>query len=295
MTPDTLRSDVLDGLLAGTLRWLGSNLHFFPENMQATFELAILCRCWARSRPADVRLDEASSLLRDLWQQPWFQEKIIAHPVHAYLYELLYAALAPAGVQVQTAGIPRTRPRHESAKLPAEHLAYLRLEARYYSDLAGIAQDAAPYPELYKSTILGYVRDAHEVPEDGAYLAAHIAFYLGDFGQRVPPLDPGDLDHAAAVAADLLERCVRSGHNWDLASELVLAQFCLGGDPLRTTVGQSAITALAAAQLADGSLPRRSPDQSQGSSAAESFRKRYHPTLAATLMAALVPARRAIT
>lgn len=295
MTPDTLRCEVLDELLAGTLRWLGSNLHFFPDNMQATFELAILCHCWAWCRPADARLGEASSLLRDVWQQPSFREKVIAHPVHAHLYELLYAGLAPAGVPVQSTGIPRTPPRHEGAKLPADHLAYLRLEARYYSELAGIAQDAMPYTEIYKSTILGYVRSAHEVPEDDAYLVAHIAFYLGDFGRRVPPLDRGDRDHAAAVAAGLLERCVRRGHNWDLASELVVAQFCLGSDPLRTASGRAAISALAAAQLADGSLPGRSLPRPGKSSGAEMFRKRYHSTLAATMMASLVPVRRAIT
>jgi hypothetical protein len=295
MTPDTPPRDALDGLLAGSLRWLGSNLHFFPENMQATFELAILCHCWVRSRPADARLAEASSLLRDVWRKPWFQHKITAHPVHAYLYELLYAAMAPSGVVIQTESIPHNRPRHEGARLPAEHLAYLHLEARYYSELAGIPQSAVPYTELCKSTILGYARSAAEVSDDDAYLVAHIAFYLGDFGQRVPLLDEGDLDRAATVVAGLLDRCVQRGHNWDLASELVVAQYCLGGDPLRTASGRAAIAGLAAAQLADGSLPGRSPVRPQGSSAAERFRKRYHPTLAATMMAALVPAPRPAT
>lgn len=278
----------LDELISGTLRWLSGNLHFFPGNTQATFELAILCRCWARSRPADARLDEASCLLREVWRQPGFAKQIRADPHHAHLFEVSYLALAP-GVALQRAGIPRTRPRHEDPKLSARDAAYLRLEAHYYSELAGLPQPAAPYAELYKPTLLGNLRDVSAVSGDRAYLVAHIAFYLSDFGGRRPALSQSDLDQAAAIVAGLLERCVERGDNWDLASELVIAQLCLGGDPLRTASGQVAIRRLTAEQLSDGSLPSRPSARPQAPlPAAESFRMRYHSTLAATLMAVLV-------
>jgi hypothetical protein len=285
----------LDELLSATLRWLGNNLHFFPGNTKATIELALLNHFWARSRPADRRLEEVSHLLCEVWRDPGFREQIIALPHHAYVPERANAGLAPIGAPVRRGALPRTPPRHEHADLPAEHLAFLRLEARYYADLAGVAQSAVPYSELYRSTVLGSSVSASDISDDDAYLVAHIAFYLGDFGWRVPPLSPGDLDHAASVVAGLLERCGRRGHNWDLASELVLAQYCLGGDPLRTRGGRAAIAGLATAQLADGSLPGRAPARQPGLPATDGFRYRYHPTLVATLMAALVSAGPPVT
>lgn len=288
------RRDALEGILGGALGWLEGNLHLFPGNTQATLELAILRYFWARSRPADARLESASRLLCEVWRDPGFREQVLTHPYHAHLYELLYQALAPADGPARRGEPPRTPPRHESADLPPQHLAFLRLEARYYAELAGIAVTAtapsATYDEVYRATILGTNPSAADVSDSDAYLIAHIAFYLSDFGGRVPPLSPGDLDQAAAVVAALLERCVLRGHNWDLASELVLAQHCLGGDPCRTRGGQDAIAGLAAAQLADGSLPGRVPVRQLESPAADCFRGRYHSTLAVALMATLVSA-----
>jgi hypothetical protein len=282
----------LDQLLSGSLAWLGNNLHFFPGNTKATIELALLNLLWARSRPADQRLEEVSRLLSEVWHDPGFRERILALPHHAYVFELAYAGLAPAGAPVTPGEPPRTPPRHEHADLPAQHLAFLRLEARYYAELADLALSAVSYSELYRPTILGSRVSVSDIGDDEAYLVTHIAFYLGDFGARVPPLSPGDVEHAAAVVAGLLERCVRSGHNWDLASELVLAQYCLGGDPLRTPGGRDAIAGVAAAQLADGSLPGRTPASKPGLPPPDGFRYRYHSTLAATFMAALVSAGR---
>jgi hypothetical protein len=276
----------LDKLLSASLGWLGSNLHFFPGSTKATIELALLNHFWARCRPADRRLEEVSRLLSEVWRDPRFREQIVALPHHAYVAELAYVGLAPVGAPVRPGTPPRTPSRYEHADLPAEHLAFIRLEARYYQDLAGVAQSAVPYSELYRSTVLGSSVSASDITDEDAYLVAHIAFYLGDFGWQVPPLSPGDLDHAAAVVAGLLERCGRHGHNWDLASELALAQYCLGGDPLRTSGGRTVIAGLAAAQLADGSLPGRAPARQP----ADGFRARYHSTLVATLMAALVSA-----
>jgi hypothetical protein len=285
----------LDELLSASLAWLGSNLHFFSGNTKATIELALLNHFWTRSRPADRRLEEVSRLLTEEWRDPAFRERILALPHHAYMSELAYAGLAPAGARVTPGQTPRTPPRHEHADLPAEHLAFVRLEARYYADLAGLAQPPVPYSELYRPTVLGSGASASDISDDDAYLVTHIAFYLGDFGARIPPLSPGDVEHAAAVVAGLLERCVRHRHNWDLASELVLAQYCLGGDPLRTRGGRDAIAGLAAAQLADGSLPGRTPASKPGLPPPGGFRYRYHSTLAAMLMAALVTARLPVT
>ncbi len=281
----------LDKLLSGSLAWLENNLHFFPADTKATIELALVNHLWARSRPTDRRLEKVSRLLSQVWRDPGFRERILALPHHAYMSELAYAGLAPAGARVTPGQTPRTPPRYEHADLPAEHLAYIRLEARYYGDLAGLAPSAVSYSELYRPTILGNSVSASDISDDDAYLVAHIAFYLGDFGARVPPLIPGEVDHAAAVVAGLLERCVRRGHNWDLASELVLAQYCLGGDPLRTRGGRDAIAGLAAVQRPDGSLPGRTQASKPGPPPPDGFRYRYHPTLAAMLMAALVSAR----
>jgi hypothetical protein len=287
--------DALDRLLSGSLGWLEDNLHFFPGNTKATIELALLDYLWARSRPADRRLEEVSRLLCAVWRDPGFRAEIVALPHHAYMAELAYVGLAPAGAPDRLGTPPRTPPRYEDADLPAEHLAYIRLEALWYGDLAGVAQPEVPYSELYRSTILGSRASVRDIGDDDAYLVAHIAFYLGDFGARVPPLSPGDRDRAAAVVTGLLERCGRRGHNWDLVSELVLAQYCLGGDPRLTGGGRAAIAGLASAQLADGSLPGRSPARPPGLPPADGFRYRYHSTLVATLMAALVSAAPRVT
>src|SRR6185503_8430749 len=55
--------DDLDGLSAGALHWIRGNLHFLDPSsandlpatskVKAILELALLCRLWARWRPAD--------------------------------------------------------------------------------------------------------------------------------------------------------------------------------------------------------------------------------------------------
>lgn len=90
-----------------------------------------------------------------------------------------------------------------------------------------------------------------------AYALTHTAFYLGDFGRVAPGIVDGVLEHARDLVRRMLLHCVEHDR-WDLAAELVLTQFVLGEDPLRTPSGAAAVECLVRAQRPDGAIPARS-------------------------------------
>ncbi|MEV4881125.1 DUF6895 family protein [Streptomyces cyaneofuscatus] len=324
-------SSPLDQLSAGALDWLGDHLdHFDPFSgsapsathapAKAALELALLCHCAARlDRPPDS-LGGATALVRTLWQHPGLPPLLDAHPGHAPSYRLIYAALAPDGID-------DTYRRATLARLPAGFLSpdgkspYQRIEIRYYADKAGVRHGIEPYAELAPHSPLVAFRppapesapgnvpgevpgdEAGGVPGDAAvngtapltapqaYALTHAGFYLGDFGRARPALAGGALAHARDLVDRMLTHCVEHDR-WDLAAELVLTQFILGLDPLRTLSGAAAVECLAHAQRPDGAIPGRSAALAAtgAPTGGKFFRLAYHTTLVTALMALTVSA-----
>ncbi|TQO34694.1 hypothetical protein FHX79_116610 [Streptomyces cavourensis] len=84
-------------------------------------------------------------------------------------------------------------------------------------------------------------------------------FYLSDygFGDRGLGLDRETWGRAWDVVDRLTGHCVRE-EEWESAAKLVLAQYCLGMDPLRTPSGVAGVRMLARAQSPLGAIPGKS-------------------------------------
>ncbi|MEU2391398.1 hypothetical protein [Streptomyces sp. NPDC007369] len=303
----------LERLAAGALGWLGGNLdHFDPLSAgarsathgkaKAALELALLCHCAARLADPPEALDGAGALVRTLWQDPYLPGLFADLPRYASTYGLIYAALAPDGID--DTQVRATLSRLDPAFLsPRGKSPYQRIELRHYADKAGVRHTVEPYAELLPDSPLVAFRAAEPggpASQDGApltgpqaYAVTHTAFYLGDFGRTAPGLHGEALAHARDLVDRLLRHCV--GHDrWDLAAELVLTQFILGSEPLETPAGAAAVECLLRAQRPDGSVPGRSAALAAHPSApgAEFFGKAYHTTLVTALMALVVSSPR---
>ncbi|MFD0276447.1 DUF6895 family protein [Kitasatospora sp. NPDC127111] len=311
--PGTAPSD-LHRLSAGTLAWLERNLDRFDPyapgrghseheapyaRAKAALELALLRHCWARLGAGDdPRLGRVTALVRTLWPHPDFPRLVTADPRCAAYYGLVYAALAPDGID--------DRPcRAVLARLAADDLSprgrspYQRLELRYYADKAGVRHTVEPYEELIARNVLVTLPaeaarravPAGEAPVTvpEAYAVTHSAFYLSDFGRTGPGLPADARADAAELVSRLLEHCARRDW-WDLAAELLITQVCLGLEPLRTPCGTAALACLARAQQGDGAIPGRSAGTraSAADPAGAFFAKAYHTTLVTALMTLLV-------
>ncbi|APE19994.1 MULTISPECIES: DUF6895 family protein [Streptomyces] len=314
----------LEQLSARALDWLGAHLDFFDPfsssgrsaphgKAKAALELALLCHRAARPDAGPDPLGGATALVRKLWQDPDFPGLFDELPAYASTYGLIYAALAPDGID-------DTLCRDRLALLPPEFLApegkspYQRVEIRYYAEKAGVRHGIEPYAALVPQSPLVAFRAAGSGaahteagsrggapgPDDGAPLATprayaltHTAFYLGDFGRTDPRLDADTLERARELVRVTLLHCVEHDR-WDLAAELVLAQFILGTDPLSTPSGAAAVDCLLRAQRSDGAIPGRSAELEAppSASAGEFFGKAYHTTLVTALMASIVASPR---
>ncbi|WP_435971592.1 DUF6895 family protein [Streptomyces sp. Qhu_M48] len=316
----------LEQLSAGALGWLGRNLdHFDPFSAsapaathgkaKAALELALLCHRAGGPNGTPEALGGATALVRKLWQDPDLPRLFDDVPGYASTYGLIYAALAPDGIDdTQCRGaLARLDPAFLS---PRGKSAYRRVEIRYYADKAGVRHTVEPYAELLPRSPLvafraaepeGEAIAADAAPGSGtrtpestaplttpqAYALTHTAFYLGDFGRAATGLAEDVLSPARELVDQMLLHCV-AHDRWDLAAELVLTQFILGVDPLRTSSGAAAVECLVRAQRPDGAIPARSaaltaPPSTTGGAF---FRKAYHTTLVTALMASVVPSPR---
>ncbi len=304
----------LEQLSCGALGWLERNLdHFDPfsagarsatySTAKAALELALLCHCAARTEDVPGALSGATALVRKLWQDPAFPQLFDDTPAYASTYGLIYAALAPAGVDDTQcrAVLARLSPGLFS---PHGKSPYRRIEIRYYADKAGVRHGMETFAELLPRSPLVALcaagpddamshdsasQDPAPLTTSQAYALTHTGFYLGDFGRTAPGAAGGALAHAHALVSRMLRHCV-AHDRWDLAAELVLTQFILGSEPLDTPSGAAAVECLVRAQRPDGAVPGRSAAlrASPSAPAGEFFGKAYHTTLVTALMALIV-------
>jgi len=291
--------DAIGELSEGAMRWLGRNLHLFdpfspwsplPEDrkVKAALELAIFCHSWAKLRPATDLLDEATALIQTIWQRPEFPLLIDAQSGYASAQRLVYAALAPAEVGHDQRGAALAQLKADGYLSQLGKSPYLRLEARYYADKAGVEHDIESYRELAEQSLLAKPPDLPMSRSD-AYTITHTVFYLSDYGFRDPDLPSEVREQGQRLTCSILDSCV-SRDKWDLAGELVITLACLGGNPTDTPSGQAGVRCLALAQLPNGAIPGRSASvrAEESLSPAEFFSKAYHTTLVTALMSLIV-------
>jgi hypothetical protein len=217
------------------------------------------------------------------WQRPDFPHLITRHPGYARQYRLMYDALAPS---------PPARLSADGGPAPRRQSAYVRLETRFYADLAGVGHRLESYQELYASSLLARAA-ALPVADLDVCNVTHTLFYLSDFGFRDPGLTEEAREQALRIVDRLTDHCVRGGE-WDLVGKLVLAQYCLGTDPLRTRSGAAGIRMLARAQTPDGAIPGKSSAERAAATATpvEFFRRAYQSTLVTALATLVVTSGR---
>ncbi|MEV6979228.1 hypothetical protein [Kitasatospora sp. NPDC093806] len=303
------RSAVLDpaavaSLSAGARQWIRLHSGYLDApsgraelpvtpRVKALLQLALLRRSWAKADPADPGLAEVTAIVERVWRDPDHPRLLTAEPRYARQFQLMYGALAPAG--------PADGPHREVLArvaaggflTPRRKTPYLHLETRYYADLAGLPHRLHDYPQLYRASLLARHADGQPLADLDVCDVTHTLFLLADFGFRAPGLADADLAHARDRVDRLTAECVRHG-DWDLAGKLVLAQHCLGLDPLRTLSGAAALRMLADVQSPGGAVPGRSAtDRADAAeTTVEFFRKAYQSTLVTALATVTVLAGR---
>ena len=293
-------SDSLDVLLAGALRWVRGNSGYLDSDsgraelpamprVKAILQLALLHYHWARIWPADEGRAGVTAFIDGMWQRPGFARLIAEDRRFAQTFGMMYAALVPAGSNRGVRESMLAKLAADGFLSPEGKSPYDCLATRYYADLAGVSHGFAPYLELYRSSPLGS-RAALERPlELDVCNVTHTIFYLSHFGFRDSGLDYHGKNRALGILRTLTENCVAKDE-WDLTGKLMLAQYCLGGDPLGTALGNEALGMIGQAQVPSGAIPGRSSAQRvpESASALEFFRKSYQTTVTMALMSLIM-------
>ncbi|MFE2105517.1 DUF6895 family protein [Kitasatospora sp. NPDC059463] len=292
-------------LSAGARRWTGLHCGFLDEpagraelpvtpRVKALLQLALLRRAWAKADPADPDLAGVTATVDRVWRSPDHPRLLAAEPRWARQFRLMYGALAPPGA---AADGPHRAVLAEAVAgdflTPRRKSPYLHLETRYYAELAGVPHRLADYPELYRISRLAAHGDDRPLAELDVCNVTHTVFHLADFGFREPGLRAADLAHARDRVLRLTEQCVRR-EEWDLTGKLLLAQHCLGLDPLSTPSGAAGLRMLAEVQRPDGAVPGRSAADRAGAGADPFtfFRASYQSTLVVALATVVLLHRR---
>ncbi|WP_328907333.1 hypothetical protein OG230_32530 [Streptomyces sp. NBC_00234] len=291
-------------LSAGARQWIGLHARYLDSpaghtelpvtpRVKALLQLGLLLRYLGKAAPGDAALGEVASVVEHAWQREDFPHLLTLDPRYARQFELMYAALAPAGSATEAPRAVLARLTADGYLAPRRKPPYLHLEARFYADLAGADHRFASYEELYAASLPARATTL-PVADLDVCVVTHTVFYLSDFGLRAPALTEGARVRALSVVERLTDHCVGLGE-WDLVGKLVLAQYCLGADPLSTPSGAAGLRMLAGVQASDGAIPGRSVVKRAAADATpvESFRKSYQTTLVTALATLIVTSGRA--
>ena len=198
---------------------------------------------------------------------------------------MTYCALTPPEVTIDFRRVALAELTNDGYLTPGGKSAYLRLETRFYAELADAMHEFELYPDLSGSGILAKLGTVQSISEQEVYELTHTIFYLTDFGFQNADLPPADRERILPVIDRLADYFIRNDY-WDLAGELIWTQFCLGEDPANSASGRAGIQRLRQVQLVNGAIPGRSSGRLPEESATpgEIFRKAYHTTLVTALV-----------
>ncbi|MFC8273126.1 DUF6895 family protein [Streptomyces sp. NPDC057271] len=296
--------EAAERLSVGTRRWMGTHAGYLDSpaahaelpvtaRVKALLQLGLLCHYWGRAIPGEAALGDAVAVVDRAWRRPDFPLPSGFDQRKARHFQLLYAALAPAGTATDEHRELLARLAADGYLAPGRKSPYLHLGVRFFADLAGVGHRLASYQELYESSLLARAATM-PVAELDVCEVTDTVFYLSDFGFRDPGLTEESREQALRVVDRLMDRCARDGA-WEYAGKLVLAQACLGMDPLRTPSGAAGIRMLAHAQAQDGAIPGKTSAGRAPETATpeEYFRKAYQATLVTALVMTIITAGRA--
>ncbi|MFB9370012.1 DUF6895 family protein [Kitasatospora albolonga] len=282
-------------LSAGVLRWVRLHAEFLDSpsgraelpvapRVKALLQLALLRRSWERATPADPGLDAVTAVLGRVWRDPDHLRLLALDPSYAGGFQLMYGALAPAGVVHDSYRQVLAGLTAGGALAPGRRSPFGQLETRYYADLLGLAHRFGGYPELYRASLLARHGDGQPVTDLEVCDVTHTIFHLTDFGGHAPELTDAELAHARDRVERLTGLTVER-QEWELGAKLVLAQHCLGLDPLHTPSGAAALRMLVEVQTPGGAIPGRSAGDraARAETTVEFFRKSYQATVVAAL------------
>ncbi|MGW7090728.1 DUF6895 family protein [Streptomyces sp. NPDC054874] len=286
-------------LASGTGRWLGlhagrldspagrAELPVTPR-VKALLQLALLRRCWQKAAPDDTALEPVHAVVEHAWRRPDFPDLLAHSPDSARPFGLIWAALAPAGAVTDAHRGMLDRLSAGGYLMPRRKSPYLHLGTRFYAELAGVDHELASYEELYACSMLARAEGVPVADLDVCQVTDTV-FYLSDYGFRDTGLDAEARERALRVVKRLTDHCVREDA-WEYAAKLLLAQHCLGSDPLRTPSGTAALGMLAGARSPDGSIPGKTARGRAPASATPQryFRWAYQPTLVTALTTLLL-------
>ncbi len=286
----------VERLAAGTTHWMSANVGYLDPSypglpvtpkVKAGLELGLLCRLWTRWRPDDENLASVTAAVHRIWQDPNFPVDLTASPEYFQPYALIYGALAPPGVDgFHRATLAQLAP--DGHLKPYGKSPYVRLENRYYADLAGLNHEFESYRQLYEASILAHP-PAGQPTDIEAYRITHTVFHLSDFGARDMELTADERSRACQIIDRMTDQFVEVDY-WDLIAELIFSQACLEMDPTRTRSGVAAIYNLLRAQTPSGAIPGRYIAQRVDESVpqVEFFRKSFHTTLVSALTSMMI-------
>ncbi|MFJ8659802.1 DUF6895 family protein [Streptomyces sp. NPDC093795] len=286
--------EAVTSLSAGVRHWIGQHAGYLDSpagraelpvtpRVKALLQLALLRRHWGHAVPDDPALAGVADVVGRAWERPEFPQLLTLDRRYARQFELMYAALTPAGADTDAPRAVLARLTADGYLAPRRKSPYLHLEARYYADLAGVEHRFAPYRELYAASLPARAATLPSADLD-VCVVTHTVFYLSDFGLRDPGLTEEARGQLLGVVERLTERCVGLGE-WDLVGKLLLTQFCLGADPLSTPSGAAGFRMLAEVQTPGGAIPGRSVARRAPADATpvDFFRKSYQATLVTAL------------
>ena len=295
--------DLVRSLSRGSRQWISRHAGYLDSpagraelpltpRVKALLQLALLCRCWTKADPRDPALAETAAVVAQVYQSPDFPYRDALDPRYSRQLQLMYGALAPAGVAVEARRAVLARLRSCGVLTTRPDSPYLHLETRFFADMAGLDHRLDSYQDLYSASVLAQADETPASELDSCNIT-HTVLYLSEFGLRDPGLAELERRRAARVLERLTEHCVRGG-DWDSIGKLLLAQHSLGLDPLRTESGAAGLRLLARAQTPDGAIPGKSAAQhaTPASTPSRFFRLSYQSTLVTAMAMVVLTASR---
>jgi hypothetical protein len=280
--------------------WLAANLEHFdplveggkPDALRnkALAELAFLCAVVQRAQPAAFpQVQGLVAFVSGVWSRAAYRDLIVRNPESLQLYALVYDSLSRCGVDVSDAAPVIESVIDAGYATSIEAVPFRLMDMRNVLDGGGFRHPLPPQSELFRHTLLASRPSLVYVTNADIYCLTHAIFYVTNFGFQLPTfLSPKEIEDYRATCDRLLGLAVRL-RDWDLTSELLICAHCLGGEP--TVIEDAAWPALAAAPLADGSVPAPGydPDGAEARRSPEiyAFEHNYHTTLVAVLAAIL--------
>ena len=294
-------------MLEGALFWLNNHIEEFitpkedtiassdPEHIKpdlsrkAFTELGLALRLAQRSPALKHHPDLAQ--LQQAWldilhQQNFFYD--IRRRVQLFPHRIIaYATMRSFGLDDEHVhkNLQIVMNRHYMDRV--ERSAWEKLDMKYYIQAAGLQEEFPSYQALLDGCSLNQLPSLSYVQNFDLYGLTHLLFHFSDFGAVDMRLFLGDIYQQVQDYVDLsLTMCLLQ-QDWDLVTELLINQYCLGKQ--FSALDKDTAQALQGIQQPAGFIPGRNWVQAQHSNnppdkTEHCFADVYHPTVLALFL-----------